>query len=143
MKIRTTLILLVVVATLLAACGGAAAPAAQTGDKFKVAVVMPSAINDVAFSQSMYQALKSLQAEMGGEDKFEIKYSENMFKVPDATAAIRDYASQGFNLVVAHGSQYGASVEEIAKEFPKVAFAWGTDVNTFGLPNVTAYTAAG
>jgi basic membrane lipoprotein Med (substrate-binding protein (PBP1-ABC) superfamily) len=142
MKIRTTLILLVVVATLLAACGGAAAPAAQTGDKFKVAVVMPSAINDVAFSQSMFQALKSLQAEMGGEDKFEIKYSENMFKVPDATAAIRDYASQGFNLVVAHGSQYGASVEEIAKEFPKVAFAWGTDVNTFGLPNVTAYTAA-
>ncbi len=142
MKIRTTLVLLVVVGTLLAACGGAAAPAAQTGDKFKVAVVMPSAINDVAFSQSMYQALKSLQAEMGGESKFEIKYSENMFKVPDATAAIRDYASQGFNLVIAHGSQYGASVEEIAKEFPKVAFAWGTDVNTFGLPNVTAYTAA-
>ena len=69
MKIRTTLILLVVVATLLAACGGAAAPAAQTGDKFKVAVVMPSAINDVAFSQSMFQALKSLQAEMGGESQ--------------------------------------------------------------------------
>jgi basic membrane lipoprotein Med (substrate-binding protein (PBP1-ABC) superfamily) len=142
MKIRTTLVLLVVVGTLLAACGGAAAPGAQTGDKFKVAVVMPSAINDVAFSQSMYQALKSLQAEMGGESKFEIKYSENMFKVPDAAAAIRDYASQGYNLVIAHGSQYGASVQEVAKEFPKVAFAWGTDVNTFGLPNVTAYTAA-
>ena len=57
-------------------------------------------------------------------------------------AAIRDYASQGFNLVIAHGSQYGPAVQEIAKEFPKVAFAWGTDVNTFGLPNVTAYTAA-
>jgi basic membrane lipoprotein Med (substrate-binding protein (PBP1-ABC) superfamily) len=142
MKIRTTLILLVVVATLLAACGGAAAPAAQTGGKFKVAVVMPSAINDVAFSQSMYQALKSLQAEMGGEANFEIKYSENMFNVPDAAAAIRDYASQGYNLVIAHGSQYGAPVQEIAKEFPKIAFAWGTDVNTFGLPNVTAYTAA-
>jgi basic membrane lipoprotein Med (substrate-binding protein (PBP1-ABC) superfamily) len=142
MKIRTTLILLVVVATLLAACGGTAAPAAQTGDKFKVAVVMPSAINDVAFSQSMFQALKSLQAEMGGESKFEIKYSENMFNVPDAAAAIRDYASQGYNLVIAHGSQYGASIKEIAAEFPKVAFAWGTDVNTFGLPNVTAYTAA-
>ena len=142
MKIRTTLILLVVVATLLAACGGTTAPAAQTGEKFKVAVVMPSAINDVAFSQSMYQALKSLQAEMGGESKFEIKYSENMFNVPDAAAAIRDYASQGYNLVIAHGSQYGASIKEIAAEFPKVAFAWGTDVNTFGLPNVTAYTAA-
>ena len=142
MKIRTTLILLVIVATLLAACGGAAAPTAQPAQKFRVAVVMPSAINDMAFSQSMFQALKSLQAEMGGEANFEIKYSENMFNVPDAAAAIRDYASQGFNLVIAHGSQYGASVQEIAKEFPKIAFAWGTDVNTFGLPNVTAYTAA-
>ncbi len=65
-----------------------------------------------------------------------------MFNVPDAQAAIRDYASQGFDLVVAHGSQYGAGVEEIAKDFPEVTFAWGTDVNTFGLPNVYAYTAA-
>jgi len=95
----------------------------------------------MAFSQSMYQALKSVQQEMG-EANFEMKYSENMFKVPDATAAIRDYASQGFDLVIAHGSQYGPAIQEIAKEFPKVAFAWGTDVNTFGLPNVTAYTAA-
>jgi basic membrane lipoprotein Med (substrate-binding protein (PBP1-ABC) superfamily) len=33
-------------------------------------------------------------------------------------------------------------VQEIAKDFPKITFAWGTDVNTFGLPNVYAYTAA-
>jgi basic membrane lipoprotein Med (substrate-binding protein (PBP1-ABC) superfamily) len=146
MKIRTTLILIVVAAVALAACGGAApAPsggAAPAGGKpFRVAVVMPSAINDVAFSQSMYQALKSVQKD-AGEANFEIKYSENMFDVPKATAAIRDYASQGFDLVVAHGSQYGSAIQEIAKEFPKVAFAWGTDVNTFGLPNVSAYTAA-
>jgi basic membrane lipoprotein Med (substrate-binding protein (PBP1-ABC) superfamily) len=72
----------------------------------------------------------------------EIKYSENMFKVPDAAAALRDYASQGFDLVIAHGSQYGSSVQEVAKDFPKVTFAWGTEVNTFDLPNVYAYTAA-
>ncbi|HEX9117265.1 MAG TPA: BMP family ABC transporter substrate-binding protein, partial [Anaerolineae bacterium] len=48
----------------------------------------------------------------------------------------------GFDIVIAHGSQYGSSVQDIAKEFPKVTFAWGTDVNTFGLPNVYAYTAA-
>ncbi len=71
-----------------------------------------------------------------------LKYSENMYKVPDAAAAVRDYASQGFDIVIAHGSQYGSSVQEIAKDFPDVTFAWGTDVNTFGLPNVYAYTAA-
>jgi basic membrane protein A len=65
-----------------------------------------------------------------------------MFNVPDAGAAIRDYAADGVDIVFAHGSQYGALVEEIAKDFPETAFAWGTDVNTFGLPNVYAYTAA-
>jgi basic membrane protein A len=103
---------------------------------------MPSAITDVAFSQSMWNALQSVQKDMGGPSALEIKYSENMFKVPDAAAAIRDYASQGFDVVIAHGSQYGSSVQEIAKDFPKVTFAWGTDVNTFGLDNVYAYTAA-
>ncbi len=138
MKTRITLILIVLLAVLLSACGGGAATPVS---KFRVAVVMPSAINDMAFSQSMYSALKAIQTEMG-DANFELKYSENMFNVPDATAAIRDYASQGYNLVIAHGSQYGPAIQEIAKDFPKVAFAWGTDVNTFGLPNVTAYTAA-
>jgi basic membrane protein A len=111
-------------------------------EPFRIAVVMPSAITDMAFSQSMWDALVAIQAEMGGEAALEIKFSENMFKVPDAAAAIRDYASQGFNVVIAHGSQYGSSVQEIAPDFPAVTFAWGTDVNTFGMPNVYAYTAA-
>ena len=62
---------------------------------------------------------------MGGESAMEIKYSENMFKVPDAAAAIRDYASQGFDIVIAHGSQYGSSVQEIAKDFPKIDLCLG------------------
>jgi basic membrane protein A len=134
-------IVIVVIALLTAACGGpAATPVAK--DKIRIAVVMPSAITDMAFSQSMWSALKAVQTEMGGESALELKYSENMFKVPDAAAAIRDYASQGFDIVIAHGSQYGTSVQEIATDFPKTTFAWGTDVNTFGLPNVHAYTAA-
>lgn len=128
---------------LLSACGPAAPAAGTTAAKpVRVAVIMPSAITDMAFSQSMYTALVAVQKEMGGEAAMEIKYSENMFKVPDAAAAIRDYATQGFDIVIAHGSQYGSSVEEIAKDFPKTTFAWGTDVNTFGQPNIYAYTAA-
>jgi basic membrane protein A len=119
----------------LLAVGAFAAP-------FRIAVVMPSAISDMAFSQSMWSALVTIQKQMGGESALVLKYSENMYNVPDAAAAVRDYASQGFDIVIAHGSQYGSSVQEIATDFPKVTFAWGTDVNTFGLPNVYAYTAA-
>src|SRR5512136_2877769 len=140
MKVKSVLFVLVAVALLASACGG---PAAQTGGtKLRVAVVMPSATTDLAFSEYMYQALQAVQKEMGGEAQFELKYSENMFNVPDAAAALRDYASKGYDIVIGHGSQYGTSIQEVAKDFPKVTFAWGTDVNTFGLPNVYAYTAA-
>jgi basic membrane lipoprotein Med (substrate-binding protein (PBP1-ABC) superfamily) len=85
-----------------------------------------------------------MQAEMGGPDKMELVYSENMFVVDDAAAAIRDYASQGYDLVIAHGSQYGSSLREIAPDFP-TSFAWGTTVRYFvdeGITNVFAYEAA-
>ncbi len=112
-------------------------------EPFRVAVVMPSAINDLAFSQSMFDALTLIQGEMGAEN-FEFAYSENMFVVDDAAAALRDYASQGYDLVIAHGSQYGSSLAEIAPDFPDTSFAWGTTVDTFtsqGITNVYAYEA--
>lgn len=110
---------------------------------FRVAIVMPSTITDAAFSQSMYEGLKAVQAKMG-EAKMEIAYSESLFKVPDAAAALRDYATQGFDLVIAHGSQYGTSLQQIAPEFPETSFAWGTSLDTFqadGTNNVFAYQA--
>lgn len=117
------------------------APTQPPTKPFRVAVVMPSAINDMAFSQSMYDALVAIQNKMG-KDKFEFVYSEGMFNVDDAAAAIRDYASQGYDLVIAHGSQYGSSLKEIAPDFPNTSFAWGTTVDTFGQPNIFAYEAA-
>jgi basic membrane protein A len=142
-------VVLLIAMLLLSACGGAAPgvvtqPTAQpSAQPIRVAVIMPSPRTDAAFSQSMYEALVAVQKEMGA-DKMELRYSENMFKVPDAAAAIRDYASQGFDLVIAHGSQYGTSLAQIAPEFPEVSFAWGTSLDTFeaqGIKNVFAYQA--
>lgn len=89
----------------------------------------------------MYEALKKLQAE-AGENAFEIVYSEDMFNVADAREAIRDYADTGFDLVVAHGAQYGTSVQEIAPDFPETAFAWGNGAEFYGLDNVIAFQAS-
>ena len=158
-QLTLTLISIVTVALVVTACGAPATPVAApteapaateapvateapAAEPFRVAVVMPSAINDLAFSQSMYDALVRVQEQRGGADKFEFVYSESMFVVDDAAAAIRDYASQGYDLVIAHGSQYGSSLQEIAPDFPDTSFAWGTTVDTFGLANVFAYEAA-
>ncbi len=110
----------------------------------RIAVVMPSTITDLAWSQAIYDALLRIQEEAGGEEVVEIAYTENMFNVTDAAAAIRDYAADGYNLVIAHGTQYGTSLFEIAPDFPETSFAWGTAVDTGkeqGLENVFAYEA--
>ncbi|MCK4977835.1 MAG: BMP family protein [Anaerolineales bacterium] len=132
--------ILLLFALLLTACGGATTGGGGEEGPFRVAVVMPSPINDLAFSQSMYDALVVIQNEMG-EENFEIAYSDSMFVVDDAAAALRDYATQGYDLIIAHGSQYGASLQEIAPDFPETSFAWGTAGDTFGIPNVFAYEA--
>ena len=54
---------------------------------------------------------------------------------------MRQYAAEGYNLIIAHGSQYGGTIQQLAPQFPKVSFAWGTASSTFGLPNVYAYQA--
>ena len=137
---RFTLVLALLVT--FSACGTPLPTEAPVAKSFRVAVVMPSAINDLAFSQSMYDALMRIQTEMGGPNKFEVVYSENMFVVDDAASAIRDYATQGYNLVIAHGSQYGSALQEIAPEFPEISFAWGNTTETFGQSNIFGYEAA-
>ena len=150
MKKSLLFVLVLTFALVLTACGGAPAepapeaPAEEVAGPFKVAIIMPSSITDLAFSQSMFDALLAVQEEMGGESAMEIVYSEGMFVVDDAAAAIRDYASEGYNLVIAHGSQYGSSLQEIAPDFPTTSFAWGTTLNTFseeGINNIFAYEA--
>ena len=115
---------------------------AQDEGPFRVAAVSPSATNDLAFSQSMYDALLAVQEELG-EENFEFVFQDGTFVVDDAAVALRDWAVSGeYDLIIAHGSQYGSILEELAPEFPDTAFAWGTDKNTFGLDNVYAYEAA-
>ncbi|MBV7333452.1 BMP family protein [Chloroflexi bacterium TSY] len=143
---------LFVLVLILAACP-ATAPAESGGDSgeatdegpFRIAIVMPSSTTDLAWSQAIYDALLAVQAEMGGESAVEIAYSEGMFQVADAAAALRDYAADGYHLVIAHGTQYGNSMFEVAVDFPETSFAWGTAVDTGaeqGLENIFAYEAA-
>jgi basic membrane protein A len=103
----------------------------------KVALVAPSATNDLAFTQSMYNALEVLK----GTEHLQISVSANEYVVSQAADIIEEYAHEGYNLILAHGSQYGSIIEALAPKFPKVSFAWGTAGSTFGFKNVFAYEA--
>jgi basic membrane protein A len=95
-------------------------------------------MNDLAFTQSMVDSLNLMVDERG----IEVSITDNTFVPEEAAAAIDNYAAQGFDLIIAHGSQFGASLIDIAPRYPTTAFAWGTASDTFGLPNVYAYDAA-
>ncbi len=141
--VRLATLLLAVCALVASACGqgdavadGSTSPADD--GVFRVALVAPSASIDYAFTQSMVDSIWAIEKDMD----LEFKITDGVFIVEEAEAAIRQYASEDFDLVIAHGSQYGESVERIATEFPDVAFAWGTASENFGLSNVSAYTVS-
>jgi len=102
----------------IAAVLGVAIAAAVTAAPFRIAVVMPSATTDMAFSQSMWSALQAIQKQMGGASALDLKFSENMYNVPDAAAAVRDYASQGFDIVIATDRSTAPPCRRSRRTFP-------------------------
>ena len=130
MKKRLSLLVLALLAVLLAG-------AAAWGAPIKVGFVVPSTRDDLAWSQAMYEGIVAVQKEMG-EDKLELSISERLGNPVDAAAAIRQYASQGCDIIIAHGAQYQSLLNDIAPDFPKTTFAYGTGYAT-KFPNIFAY----
>ena len=106
-------------------------------EKVKIALIIPSTIDDMAWSQVMYEGIKAVQKKYG-EDMIEVEVSERLWNAVDAGSAIRQYASQGFDIVIAHGAQYQSVLDEVAPDFPKTSFAYGTGFAT-NHPNIFAY----
>jgi basic membrane protein A len=115
------------------ACGlSAAAPA----NKVKIALIVESTVDDKGWCQSMHDAIKAVQQEYGTA-KVEYSFSEKM-KPVDAGSAARQYASSGFDVVICHGAQFKNTVLDLAPDFPKVTFAFGTSAD-IGPANVFTY----
>ena len=107
------------------------------GAPIKVGFVVPSTRDDLAWSQAMYEGIVAVQEELGS-DKLELSISERLGNPVDAAAAIRQYASQGYDLIIAHGAQYQSLLNDIAPDFPKTTFAYGTGYAA-KFPNIFAY----
>ncbi len=117
---------------LLFASTALAAPKA----KVKIALVVESTVDDKGWCQAMHDAIKRVEKKYGPA-LVEYSYSEKM-KPVDAGSAARQYASQGYDIVIAHGAQYKNLVLELAEEFPKTTFAFGTSAE-IGPKNVFTY----
>ena len=114
----------ILVMTLAACSGDAASPGASaggstgdgSGDGKKVAVLFPGLVDDQSWNQAGYEGLQ--QAE---EDGIEIAYTENASQ-DQQVELFRNYAQDGFNVIIGHGGEYMDSALQVAEEFPDVEF---------------------
>ncbi|WZL71680.1 BMP family protein [Clostridiaceae bacterium 35-E11] len=133
-KILVAILIISLFTMLLAGCGQKAS--SDTGsDKFKVALILPGKADDVSFNQAMYEGMKKV--EEAYKDKIEVTYVEEVYEVSDIEPALRDFASEEYDLVFGHGFQFMEPIVKVAEEFPDVHFALGTGYKT--LPNTCVY----
>ena len=102
----------------------------------KVALIVSSTIDDKGWCQAMHDGIVEAMEEMPGKIA-DYKAVENT-QPADTLTAIRTYVNLGYNIIIVHGSQYRAQVEDAAKEFPDVMFAFGTTSDVIA-PNVFSY----
>ncbi|UAJ80691.1 BMP family ABC transporter substrate-binding protein [Leifsonia sp. ZF2019] len=144
MKLRSLLtpLLAVPIVAVLAACssGATAGGEATSAHELKVAVVLGGLANDGGFNQYAADAAHALEKK--GEIKAQIR--ESVTSSSDAEAAFRQYASQGYDLIIGWGLDFANSVFTVAKEQPKAHFvATGSvDILKKATANVETWTYA-
>src|ERR1700733_13366909 len=90
------------------------ASAASAEDK--AAILLPGSANDQSWNALGYSILKSLEPH-----GFKTAYSENVSDA-DEGEAIRDYANQGYQIVMGHSGRFVSAMEQVAPDFPKTQF---------------------
>jgi simple sugar transport system substrate-binding protein/basic membrane protein A len=82
----------------------------------KAAILLPGSINDQSWNALGYSILKSLEPR-----GFKTAYTENVSDADEAEA-LRDYASQGFNIVMGHSGRFVSAMQQVGPDFPKTQF---------------------
>ena len=100
--------------------GGDSADDGGGGEALRVALLLPGVRNDNSFSQAGYEGVVAA-AEADGDVDFEVL--EELIDPTDSLPALRDFAQQGYDLIIGHGIEYVDPIQQLYTEFPDVNFA--------------------
>ncbi len=111
---------LLVLASALLGCPSREAShrAGPEAGELRVAMILPGARDDGAWSQAGYEGLELIERELGAR----IAFSENV-GAGDAERVLRSYARDGNDFIIGHGGEYIHAAEVVAAEFPTTSFA--------------------
>ncbi len=139
-KLQLVCGILLISAMVLGACQQAPEPttvAEDEGPKHRVAMVLPGLKTDEAFNQFTYEGM--VRAE--DECNIEFGYTEEVAQ-DEQVEVIRQFAQEGYDIVIGQGGQFGEALMLVAQEFPDQDFVFSIATDTGGIPNVTAATVS-
>ena len=128
-KVVVSSTILLVVASLLLGC---ASRKAKEGEAFRVGFVTDTGgIDDQSFNTTQWKGIERAQKELGVEAKF-IQSDEATQYEPNLT----EFASQGYDLIIAAGFFLGGDLAKVAAQYPDVKFTIVdyTYPDAFGVP---------
>lgn len=121
-KFRLVVLILVMVLA-ITACQPDTPEATEEG-ALRVALILPGRADDLSWNQAAYEGMNKAVAETTLD--VELSIVEQVYDPVDIEPALRDYAQQGFDLIVGHGFQFMEPIIKVAEEFPEINFAIGT-----------------
>ncbi len=121
-KIMPAIVCALAVALMASACAKKAEPVAAPAavEPYKVAFIYIGVPGDLGWTHEHDVGRLALEAEFG--DKVKTAFMENVPEGPDATRIIRQYATDGYDMIFATSFGYMDPMVEVAAEFPKVKF---------------------
>jgi basic membrane protein A and related proteins len=120
-SLYTFLITLLVAVVALAACTPTADPAPPAVDEpFRVGFVYVSPVGDMGWTWAHDQGRQALEQHFG--DRIQTTFVENVPEGPEAERVIRDFAQQGYELVVTTSFGFMDPTLTVAEQFPNTWF---------------------
>lgn len=89
----------------------------KASDSMRVALLLSGPANDQGWNAVAFAGLKAAEEKYG----LQTAYSEHV-GIADGEAAYTDYASQGYDLVIGHGFQFGEPAVRVSSRFPNTKF---------------------
>lgn len=116
---KTIIVVCMVLAVTAGLWAGGRSEQSSTRDpgELRVALLLSGPANDQGWNQVALQGLQDAEAQFG----IRTAYSEYV-DVAESEAAFNDYASQGYDLIIGHGYQYGDPAVRVGQRFPNTYF---------------------
>ena len=83
----------------------------------KIALLTDGLFSDAGWGIFAYNAAILLEIKHG----YDINFKENV-DIPDIEITLREYANAGYDLIIAHGFEWGTPAIKVAKDYPNINF---------------------